>query len=153
MDRSPDSEHQFPFAKSARQEDLRSGENSGCPKGAAVTVIDDYLKKVEPSKKKALERIRALAKECVPSAEETISYGMPTLTYKGKPFLGFDAHKNHIGIYPFSGHIIETFKAELREYRTTKGAIQVPLDNPIPKVTLRKVINARLKAIRADAKT
>jgi hypothetical protein len=32
MDRSPDSEHQFPFAKSARQEDLWSGENSGCRK-------------------------------------------------------------------------------------------------------------------------
>ena len=31
-----------------------------------MTVIDDYLKKIEPSKKKALERIRVLAKEVVP---------------------------------------------------------------------------------------
>jgi uncharacterized protein YdhG (YjbR/CyaY superfamily) len=75
---------------------------------------------------------------------------MPTLKYKGKPFLGFDAHKSHIGIYPFSGHIIETLKDELRDYRSTKGAIQVPLDDSIPKTTLRKVINARLKAIRAE---
>ena len=115
-----------------------------------MTVIDDYLKKIEPSKKKALERIRVLAKEVVPGAEEVINYGMPTLKYKGEPFLGFDAHKNHIGIYPYSGHIIETLKDELSAYRSTKGAIQVPLDNPIPKTTLRKVINRRLKAIRAD---
>ena len=117
-----------------------------------MTVIDDYLKKIEPTKRKALARIRALAKEVVPSAEEAISYGMPTLKYKGKPFLGFDVHKNHVGIYPFSGHIFETLKDELSEYRSTKGAIQVPLDNPISKTTLRKVINSRLKAIRADAK-
>jgi uncharacterized protein YdhG (YjbR/CyaY superfamily) len=114
-----------------------------------MTVIDDYLEKIEPSKKKALERIRVLAKEVVPGAEEVISYGMPTLKYKGEPFLGFDAHKNHIGIYPYSGHIIETLKDELSGYRSTKGAIQVPLDDPISKTTLRKVINARLKAIRA----
>jgi uncharacterized protein YdhG (YjbR/CyaY superfamily) len=112
-----------------------------------MTVIDDYLKKIEPSKKKALERIRVLAKEVVPGAEEVINYGMPTLKYKGEPFLGFDAHKNHIGIYPYSGQIIETLKDELSEYRSTKGAIQVPLDNPISKTTLRKVINRRLKAI------
>lgn len=118
-----------------------------------MTVIDDYLKKIEPSKKKALERIRVLGKEVVPGAEEAISYGMPTLKYRGEPFLGFDAHKNHIGIYPFSGHIIETLKKELSEYRSTKGAIQVPLDKPIPKATLRKVINARLQAIRADAQS
>jgi uncharacterized protein YdhG (YjbR/CyaY superfamily) len=117
-----------------------------------MTVIDEYLKKIGPSKKKALERIRDLAREIVPSAEEAISYGMPTLKYKGQPFLGFDAHKSHIGVYPFSGHIIETLKDELSEYRSTKGAIQIPLDNPISKTTLRKLIDRRLKAIRADAK-
>jgi len=116
-----------------------------------VSAIDDYLKKVEPSKKKALARIRALAREVVPSAEEAISYGMPTLKYQGKPFLGFDAHKNHIGIYPYSGHVIEKLKEELREFQFSKGAIRVPLDKPISKTTLRKVIALRLNAIRADA--
>jgi uncharacterized protein YdhG (YjbR/CyaY superfamily) len=93
-----------------------------------------------------------LAKEVVPSAEEAIVYGMPTLKYKGKPFLGFDAHKNHIGIYPYSGHVIEALKDELRGFQSTKGAIHVPLDSPISKSVLRKVINHRLNAIRADAK-
>lgn len=117
-----------------------------------MTAIDDYLKKIEPLKKKALARIRALAREAVPSAEESTSYGMPTLKYQGKPFLGFDAHKNHIGIYPYSGHVIDKLKDDLRGYKLTKGAIQVPLDEPISKTTLRKVITLRLKAIRADAK-
>jgi uncharacterized protein YdhG (YjbR/CyaY superfamily) len=117
-----------------------------------MTAIDEYLKKVEPSKKKALERIRVLAKAVVPSAAEAISYGMPTLKYQGKPFLGFDAHKNHIGLYPYSGHVIEELRAELREFQFTKGAIRVPLDSPLSKTTLRKLIDLRLKEIRADAK-
>ncbi len=65
-----------------------------------MTPIDDYLARVEPAKRKALERIRALAKKAVPEADESISYGKPTLKSQGKPFLGFDAHTNHIGVYP-----------------------------------------------------
>jgi hypothetical protein len=48
-----------------------------------VTPIDDYLAKVEPEKRKALQRIRTLAKKAVPEA-------------------------NHIGVYPYSGGVIET---------------------------------------------
>lgn len=118
-----------------------------------MTVIDDYLKKVEPSKRRELERIRALGKEAVPSAEEAIAYGMPTLKYAGKPFLGFDAHKNHIGIYPFSSHVVATLKDQLDGYESSKGAIRVPLDKPISKKLLRKIITCRLTAIRATTKT
>jgi uncharacterized protein YdhG (YjbR/CyaY superfamily) len=116
-----------------------------------VTLIDEFLKKVEPSKRKELKRIRALAKEIVPSAEEAISYGMPTLKYQGKPFLGFDAHKNHIGLYPYSGQVMRTLNDDLREYGLTKGAIRVPIDRPISKAVLRKIIDCRLKEIRAEA--
>lgn len=117
-----------------------------------MTLIDDYLENVEPTKRRELERIRALAKKAVPSAEETISYGMPTLKYAGKPFLGFDAHKKHIGIYPYSGQVIGTLKDDLQAYETSKGAIRVPLDNPISNTLLRKVIDCRLEAIRAQIK-
>ena len=112
-----------------------------------MTVIDDYLTKVEPSKRKELERIRTLAKKSVPSAEEAIVYGMPTLTYQGKPFLGFDARKNHIGIYPYSGQVIEDLKDQLHEYGFSKGAIRVPLDHPISEEMLKQIIHLRLKEI------
>ena len=112
-----------------------------------MTVIDDYLTTVEASKRKELERIRTLAKEIVPSAEEAMVYGMPTLRYQGKPFLGFDAHKTHIGIYPYSGQVIETLKDQLHEYGLSKGAIRVPLDHPISEDMLKQIITQRLKQI------
>jgi|SRR5581483_3634206 len=119
----------------------------------AMTLIDDYLKNVELPKRKELRRIRALAKEIVPSAEEAIVYGMPTLKFGGKPFLGFDAHKNHIGIYPYSSKVIVALKDQLRKYELSRGAIRVPLDDPISKTALKHVINTRLKAIKAAMKT
>jgi uncharacterized protein YdhG (YjbR/CyaY superfamily) len=112
-----------------------------------MTLIDDYLKNVEPAKRKELSRIRALAKEIVPSAEETISYGMPTLKYRGKPFLGFDAHTNHIGIYPYGAQPIKALKDELKGYALSKGAIRAGFDQPISKRLLKKIIDLKIKAI------
>jgi uncharacterized protein YdhG (YjbR/CyaY superfamily) len=118
-----------------------------------MSLIDDYLENIEPSKRKQLQRIRMLAKEIVPNAEETISYQMPTLTYEGTSFLGFDAHANHIGIYPFSGKVIPQLKDELSEYAVSKGAIRIPLDRPISKRLLKLVITYRLNAIRAERRS
>ncbi len=113
-----------------------------------MTVIDDYLQKVEKPKREALERIRALAKRLVPEATETIYYAMSTLKYQGKPFLGFDARKHHIGLYPYSGEVIAKLKDELHEYTTTKGAIHIPLDRPIPEALLKRIIDCRLELIK-----
>src|SRR5690348_16536106 len=117
-----------------------------------MTVIDDYLTTVEPSKRQELERIRALARQTVPDAEEAIVYGMPTLKYQGKPFLGFDAHKQHIGIYPYSGQVIETLKDQLHDYSFSKGAIRIPLDRPIPEEKLKQIIHLRLQQITSSSK-
>ena len=114
------------------------------------TVIDDYLSGLEPSKRRELQRIRVIAKKLVPEAEETIAFRMPTLKLAGKPFLGFDAHTNHIGIYPYSSKTIEALADELHEYGVSRGAIRVPLGKPFPERLLKKLINLRLKAIRAE---
>src|SRR5260370_41770843 len=88
-----------------------------------MTVIDDYLTTVDPSKRKELQRIRALAKQTVPGAEEAIVYGMPTLKYQGKSFLVFDGHTHYTGISPSSGQVVETLKDQLHDCHFSKGAI------------------------------
>jgi uncharacterized protein YdhG (YjbR/CyaY superfamily) len=117
-----------------------------------MSIIDDYLKTVEPSKRKELIRIRRLARQVVPRAEETISYGMPTLTYAGKPFLGFDAHSNHIGIYPYGAAPIRALKTELKAYAHSSGAIRIPLDRPIAKSLLTKLIKCKIGMIKAKSR-
>lgn len=112
-----------------------------------MTIIDNYLQKIELVKRKPLERIREIAKKVLPEAHETISYGMPTLKYRGKSFLGFDAHKNHIGIYPFGGEEIEVFKEKLSGYEVTKGSIHVPYGKVFPETLLKAIIKHRIKRI------
>lgn len=114
-----------------------------------MSVIDEYLERIEPAKRVQLERIRKLAKELVPDAGETISYNMPTLTFAQKPFLGFDARAKHIGLYPFSGRVIPQLKDRLAGYDFSKGALRVPLDRPISKALLRLLIGTRLREIRS----
>lgn len=114
-----------------------------------MTVIDEYLQKIDPEKRKELERIRKIAKEVVPIAEEVISYGMPTLQYNGKSFLGFNLYTKHIGIYPFGGEEIEVFKDKLENlhYKFSAGAIQIPFTNQIPEKLLKEIVTHRIKRI------
>ncbi len=114
-----------------------------------MTVIDNYLKNIEPAKREQLERIRKIAKQVVPDAQEVISYGMPTLKYKGKSFMGFNTHTNHIGIYPYAGEEIEVFKDKLaeHEYGFSSGAIRVAYDKPVPEGLLKEIIKHRIKRI------
>jgi len=114
-----------------------------------MTVIDDYLEKLEPAKRKELERVRKIAKQIVPDATEVISFGMPTLQYKGASFLGFNVLTNHIGIYPYGGEEITVFKDKLLKlnYGFSVGAIRVPFDRPIPEDLLKEIITYRIKRI------
>jgi len=112
-----------------------------------MSVIDDYLKNINPAQRTELERIRAIVLEMLPGAEEVIFYGMPTIKYKGEPIIGFDAHSNHIGIYPYSGHVIGEIK-ELDRYGQTKGAIREKLDDLLSKELIQKIIDVRFKQTR-----
>lgn len=117
-----------------------------------MSVIDEYLKKFEMPKRKELERIRSIAKKIVPDAEESIGYDMPTLRYKGHSFLGFTIHKEHLGIYPYGGEVIEALKNQLKEYGLSKGTIRVPFDHPISENMLKKIIIYRIKQIEKKTK-
>ncbi len=115
-----------------------------------MSVIDDYLTTIEPDKRAELIRIKTIAKQLVPNAKEVISYGMPTLSWKGTSFLGFNAHKSHIGIYPYGGEEIALFKDKLNKANISysKGAVQVPFDKPIAKELLVEIITHRINRIK-----
>jgi uncharacterized protein YdhG (YjbR/CyaY superfamily) len=63
---------------------------------------------------------------------------------------GLMAAKNHVGYYPFSGSILNLFEKELAKYSKTKSALHVPIDSPLPKTLIKKLLNARLREIKAS---
>ena len=65
--------------------------------------IDDYLAELDDDTDRAvIDHIYTTAREVVPDAEQGKGYGMPALTYHGKPLLSVMRAEKHIGIYPFS---------------------------------------------------
>lgn len=107
-------------------------------------IIDDYIHRFSPAVRAELQRIRAIAHAEIPDYEEAIWYAMPTIKYQGTAIISFAAYKNHIGIYPCSGHVIANI-AELKGYRTSPGAIQETLNNLLPEALIKKIIRERLK--------
>lgn len=82
--------------------------------------------------------------EIIPEAREVISYGMPAFEVDGVIVAGLLANKKHVGYYPFSGSILKLFPDELEKYKTTFSAIHVPVDKPLPKRLMKKLIKARI---------
>jgi uncharacterized protein YdhG (YjbR/CyaY superfamily) len=104
--------------------------------------IDEYIATFPMDVQRKLDEMRATIKETAPEATEKISYQMPTFYLNGN-LVYFAAFKNHIGFYPIPTGI-EKFKKELSVYKTTKGAVQFPLDQPLPLDLVRKIVKFRV---------
>lgn len=110
--------------------------------------IDEYILSFPDDIQNILKRIRKAIKEEVPEATEDISYGMPTFKLNGN-LIHFAAYKHHIGFYPTPSGV-EVFKKELEEYKTSKGAIQFPLNKPIPLDLIRRIVKYRRNEVLND---
>ena len=82
--------------------------------------------------------------EILPGVEEVVSYGMPAFKLNGKVVAGLMVAKNHVGFYPFSGSVLHIFEKELEGYSKTKSALHVPVDKPLTKSIIKKLLAARL---------
>jgi uncharacterized protein YdhG (YjbR/CyaY superfamily) len=110
---------------------------------ATFKTIDEYIATFPKETQSLLKQIRATIKAAAPEAEEKISYQMPTFFLKGN-LVHFAAFKNHIGFYPVPTGI-EKFKKDLSIYKTTKGAVQFPLDKPLPLELITKIVKFRVE--------
>lgn len=106
--------------------------------------IDDYIKPFPLNVRNILEELRRAIRDAAPTAEEAISYGMPTFKLNGN-LVHFAAFKNHIGFYPSGPSAIEVFKDQLSEYEQSKGTIRFPLDRPIPLELVKQIVKFRVQ--------
>lgn len=105
--------------------------------------MDEYIAGFSKDIQKILEQIRATVKIAAPDAEETIKYAMPTFTLNGN-LVYFAAFRNHIGFYPVPTRN-KAFEKEFSVYKTGRGSIQFPLDQPMPLSLITKIVKFRIK--------
>ena len=110
--------------------------------------IDRYLAQVEEPKRSTLERLRETIANVVPEAEQGIAYGMPAFRMNGKVVAGFAAFKNHLSYVPHSGSVIPALGDEVAGYTHTAGSLHFPVDKPLPKSLVKKLIAVRLEQIK-----
>lgn len=104
--------------------------------------IDDYIASFPDDVQTKLREMRALIRAAAPEATEKISYQMPTFDLHGN-LVHFAAHRSHIGLYPAPTGI-EAFKEAFAPYKTSKGAVQFPLDQPLPADLIARVVKFRV---------
>lgn len=105
--------------------------------------IDDYIATFPQKLQVTLEKLRQTIRKAAPDATEKISYQMPTFYLDGN-LVHFAAFKKHIGFYPAPSGI-SAFQDELMKYKTSKGAIQFPIDTAIPYTLVKKIVQFRVK--------
>ena len=108
-----------------------------------VAVRAHYQTAPSPHKETMLE-MRKRILEIVPDAQEVVSYGMPAFKVDETIVAGLLANKKHVGYYPFSGSILKLFPEELAGFSKTISAIHGPIDKPLTKTLMKKLIKARL---------
>lgn len=112
--------------------------------------IDQYVGRFPEEIQERLEKMRLTIQRAAPRAEETISYGIPAFKLNGM-LVWFAAFKNHIGLYPRKTAMV-AFKRELSGYKTAKGSVQFPFDEPLPVGLVSRIVKFRAKENLANTK-
>ena len=115
--------------------------------------IDEYILQFPEEVQEILKTVRNVIKAAAPEASEKISYQMPTFAIHGN-LVHFAAYKNHIGFYPTPSGIL-AFEDALSDYKRSKGAVQFPLNKPIPYDVISEIVTFRVEENikKAEAKT
>lgn len=105
--------------------------------------IPEYIAGFPEDVQHLLEEVRNTIKKAAPEATEKISYAMPTYFLEGN-LVHFAAYKNHIGFYPAPSGL-EAFEKDIAKYKHSKGAVQFPINKPIPLALISRIVKYRVK--------
>jgi len=109
---------------------------------SSLDTIDAYIAQFPDEVQEMLRTLRKIIRDAAPEAEEKISYRMPTFVLHGN-LVHFAAFTHHIGLYPAPSGV-EAFTPELSGYRSGKGSIQFPIDQPLPSALISRIVQFRV---------
>jgi len=123
--------------------------NKSAESGTAA--VNAYLARVPEPARTTLEKMRALIRAAAPKdATEAISYGIPSFQYKGA-LVWYAAFKKHCSFFPMDHSLEDEFAEDLKKYKTSKGTIQFPVDEPLSKKLVTRIVKARVTLNKVKA--
>lgn len=79
--------------------------------------------------------------------EIILDYGVPTFVFEGKKIVAVGSYKKFVSLYPLGRELINKYKSEMKQYTTRASTVQFPLDRPLPKDLINKIVKDRLKMV------
>ena len=106
--------------------------------------FDEYASSLPVKVRSNLTVLKDIILEIAPEATQTMFYNVPAfeISKRGKKIdriIMIAGFKNHVGLYPHPT-TIEQFQDELKAFKSGKGSIQFPLDQPLPKDLIHKMV-------------
>ncbi|MEA5021002.1 MAG: DUF1801 domain-containing protein [Gordonibacter sp.] len=116
-----------------------------------LSEVDEYIAEQPNEVQPLLQSVRSTIRAAAPDAIEKISWRMPTF-WQGENLVHFAAFKKHIGIYPGSEAMM-SFADRLKGYKTSKGALQLPLNKPLDLELVGDLTRWRVRQVEERARS
>lgn len=123
----------------------------------AFSSVDAYLDAQPPAPRRILRRVRTVLRQALPTAEESISYKIPTYTLPGGPVIYFAGWKDHLSLYPVSEQLIsqlaDAVAAPLKKgkLQIEKGTLRIPYAESLPVHLISHLAQLRAKQVAGKA--
>ena len=128
-----------------------TGRKPADQRKSASRTVEEYLAAVPKASRGTFNKLRAAVRSAVPrDAVETISYQIPAFKQK-VVLIWFAAFANHCSLFP-TASVIDDFKAELKDFSTSKGTIHFPIDKPLPTALVKRIVKARVAQVEDKKK-
>jgi uncharacterized protein YdhG (YjbR/CyaY superfamily) len=110
--------------------------------------VTEYIAGAPSEAQPKLRELRAILKGVAPRATEALKWGSPVFEEK-RILFAYAAFKTHLNFMP-TPSAMAPFQKELAGYKTGKGTIQFPYDQPLPKALIRQIAAYRAKDVREN---
>ena len=107
-----------------------------------------YLASLPAPARRSLQRLRRDIKAEAPGAEDSISYGLPSLRLDGRPLVCYKATRSHCSFHPMSTAVIRAHARDLESYGTSPGTVRFAHGKALPVALVRKLVRTRIAELR-----
>lgn len=112
----------------------------------SFATMEEYIANQPKEVQKVLNELKSIIKEAAPEAIEIMNYKVPAFNLvpdgKRDQQIMMAGYAKFVGYYPFPT-TMEKFADELKGFKQGKGSVQFPLDMPLPRDLIIRMVKFR----------